>query len=703
MAAEEVNITVTGDTAPLVAALSEGSAAFGDMAVSASASSDDIAASMAALTSVIEQLAAEMDVLAASMDNMAASATGASAATDETAASAAAASSDVMTLSGAVDVLSGAVDSLMGTLTPLIATFGTLIAVMGAMAIINDVSSWIQNLISQMFQLDQQTQKTVNSWRYLFATGPGGGVTAAQSLAEWAYTESPKLPFTAMDLRGAISTLGTAGYTAAQIEQFLPYLADIASTLGTAAYGGQGVTLAQAANAIRSAGFGLTRMLRTDLGISPAQLVPYGLDATVSSSGAVKIHDIKTLMPALEAFVTGRGLKGAAQEQETATFWGAWSSFLDYTQNFLQTMGGISPQTGQVEKGSMFGGLQNILISVNKMLGSAMGGGHGPLQELTGAVGSILGGGVSGITSFFSGVFGGGGAGGAGKVLQDLLDSLKKFGEWLQSSNTQAEIKKIGEAVGEFAGQVLKLAQDALPVMMEGLKMLAQSLQMLWDSLSPSQRQALASFVGDIFLVIGSIAGLIATLIAAVAKFNEFTNNIISTVQSWGRNLAAQFRQWGADFIQMLMQGIESKLGDLGGLLENKVGGLFQKILGHSGPTQGPMVGDDQWMVHMMMMFADGIQRGIPAVARASQMAAAAIGSPFHGAGGGTGGSAYGAGGTTNYNSSTNYGASSSSINMYGATGVMIEEIVLKLLQQNDRTANLKLGAPGSMYLFGMH
>jgi predicted PurR-regulated permease PerM len=673
------------------------------MAVSASSASDDIATSMQALASVIDQLAAEVDVLAASMDNLAASSGTASAGVAQTGASADAASFEVMTLGDAVDMLTGAVDSLMGSITPLLATLGMLIAVMGAMTIINAVTSWIENLIQQMFQLDQQTQKTVNSWQYLFATVKGGGLEASQSLARWAYAESPKLPFTAMDLRSAISTLGTAGYNPAQIEQFLPYLADIASTLGTAAYGGQGVTLEQAAMAIRSAGFGLTRMLRTDLGISPAQLVPYGLDAKVSAGGQVKIKDMATLLPAIMAFARGRGLAGAAQAQETKTFWGAWSSFQDYVQNWLQTAGGIDPQTGAVEKGSLFGGLQNILIMVNKTLGEAQAAGTGgkgmSLGGLTGVIGNILGGGVSSLTTFVEGFFGGAGAGGAGKVVQDLYEKLKQFGDWLQSAKVQAEIRQIGEEVGKFAGEVLKLAQDALPTMMEGLSMVGQSLKQFWDSLSPTQRRGLEGFVGDIFLVIAALAGLVATFISAVASINAALNKIAATVTSWGKDLGAQFRQWGADFIQMLMQGIESKLGDFGNLLKNKVGGLIQSVLGHSGPTEGPLVGDDQWMVHMMNMFAEGIQRGIPGLSRAAQQAAMVIGNPFH-----SGGAALGGGvSNTTYGPTSHYGGSTSNTTIYGATQMEMQMMIERALANLDRQGALIGAAPGGRFIFGGH
>lgn len=695
-----ITVILAGDSAPLTAALAEGSAGFMDMAATAEGASADIVAALSDLASAIDGLSAEVDVLAASFDSLSGSAGTASAAVESAGASADTATAEVMTLGDAIDTLSAAVDGLMGSITPLLATIGTLIAVMGAMTIINDVSSWIENLISQMFQLDEQTQRVVNSWQYLFAQAPGGGKLASQNLASWAYQESPKLPFTAVDLRSGISTLGTIpGISPEEIEKFMPILADIASTLGASDFGGQGINLQQAAQAIVGAQFGLTRQLRYELHINPQELLKYGLVGKATATG-LRITDPSTLLPAIEKWAAARGLGGAATEQETTTFWGAMSSFQDYVQNFLQTTGGIDPATGQVRKGSMFGGLQDILININKALaGAQASGGKGPLGELMGSVGSILGGGVQSGESLFGGLVSGFGGAGGTSMVKDFLAAIKDFGDWLRSSAVQEEIKKLGEGIGQFAEQVAKLAGDALPVMMKGLGMLVQSLEMLWNSLSPSQRQALEGFVGDIFLVIGSITGLIATLIAAAAKFNEFTNHVSGLLGTWAKDLAGQFKQWGANFIQMLMDGIESMLGNFGGLL-NKVGGEIKNKLGfNSPPKEGPLSDSDRYMPNMMMMFAEGIEHGLPGVARAAQHAAAVISGTInpiaHSMGGG--------GVSNTYGPTTNYGGNSSMLNVYGATGVMIEEIMLRMLQQNDRAANLKLGAPGGMYLFGMH
>lgn len=705
--ADEINITIAGDSAPLVTALADAGTAFGDMAVAAGASTTDIAASMEALASVIEQLAAEVDVLAASMDSLAASSGTAAAGVGATGAAAGSATAETLSFGDAIGVLTGAFDALFGSITPLLATFGTLIAVMGAMTIINDVSNWVQNLITQMFQLDQQTQKTVNSWQYLFATTKGGGKAAAQSLAAWAYQESPNLPFTAMDLRSAISTLGTAGYTAQQIEQFIPYLADIASTLGTAAYGGQGVTLEQAAMAIRSAGFGLTRMLRTDLGISPAQLIPYGLAATVGKGGAVKIKDMSTLIPALEAFTQGRGLAGAAQEQEVNTFWGAWSSFQDYLQNWMQTAGGINPQTGQVEKGSMFGGLQQILVGINSVLGQAQAAGTGgkgaTIGGLTGVLGNILGGGVQSFISLFEGITGGAGAAGAVKVINDLFDALKRFGEWLQSAPIQADIKQIGEAIGQVLGANLRSVQAAMPDLVNSFRDLWHSIQTFWNSFTPQQRASIGQFAGQLVELAAVVVELAANFTEGVAVVVTDWNRIIAAIADPIKQLIASAQNWGRDLVNMLVQGIMNAMPNLQSGV-NFAAGIISKVFQHSRPEQGPLVGDDQWMPHMMHMFASDIERSIPALVRASQMAAAAIGTGLHGHGGGGYGYGVGGGVSNTYGATTNYGGgNTANLNMYGASQVQLESVIMGVLQRMDRIGALTQAQPGGMFLFGMH
>lgn len=632
--------TITASGAGAIASLSD----FSDACDLAAASSADTSAASMDASASLDALSASADAgtmsfaeLTASVDDTATSMVTLGAATDDAAASTAGAGA-------AIDFTNMSMTSMLGGMGQLIVTAGLFVAAMAAWNILQDVSGWIQNVIQQMFQLDEQTQKTVNSWQFLFAEQgvKGSGLRNAQNLAGWAYNESPKLPFTAMDLRGAISELGTAsgsssstglgaylGMSPAQIEEFMPVLADIASTLGASANQGQGTTLMQAANAYRMALMGRTMELKTQLNLPPQLLMQYGLKGKMNSQGMVHITDPASLMTAMINLARARGLIGAAGEQETNTFWGAYSSFQDYLQNALQTMGGINPATGAVTPGSMFGDLQNLLINANTMLAQGqIGGTSSPIAQLVGVGGNILGGLTGGGGSFLGG-FLGGMSGQGTSVIGDLFDKIKEFGAWLSSSDVQAKIHELGKNFGEFMGQALKLAQGAMPDLIHAFQDLAKAAGAWWNSFTPAQQASLKNFLA---LIIESGAGIvefIAHIIDGVAAMQKFSTGI----GQWIMNLLPNMKKWGEDLIQNLIDGILSKLPSFGGLINN-IGNAISSKLHFSKPDEGPLADADQWMPDMIHLFASTMQRELPVLENASLQAAQRMAHAFNGVGG---------------------------------------------------------------------
>lgn len=219
----------------------------------------------------------------------------------------------------------------------------------------------VQNMTEQMFQLNVQTEKNVYAWQYLF-----GGTQNAANLAQWTSQFSMNVPFTRQDLMGAVSTLGTK-FDMQQVEQYMPILADLASTVGATAFGGQGVTLSQAAYALTDFMMGRSMPFKYEFHIDPRDLVKYGLDATVNSTGGVHINDLSTLFPALQRYDLAHGYAGAAQGTAQNTWWGEWSSFVDRLQNFGLQAGGTD-LNGNVRKGSFFGELKSALDDISKWM-----------------------------------------------------------------------------------------------------------------------------------------------------------------------------------------------------------------------------------------------------------------------------------------------------------------------------------------------
>ena len=263
---------------------------------------------------------------------------------------------------GGFAALSGALSDGWSAMGQWINQSSSFITSLMAWSVIQEVTQWVQDLATQLFQLNVQTEKSVNGWQYLFSGPNGPSKQNAQALANWSYTYSMQIPFTRQDLMSSITTMGAAGMNTQQLEQFLPYLSDLAATYGSAAYGGQGTTLAQAAQAVRMAKEGRSVRLKYDLNINPEDLIPYGLKATGTGMG-LHITDPNSLFRALENYARAKHVVGASQQMTSTTWWGGFSSATDQLQNFLLQAGGTDA-SGSIRKGSFFATIKADLFDL---------------------------------------------------------------------------------------------------------------------------------------------------------------------------------------------------------------------------------------------------------------------------------------------------------------------------------------------------
>lgn len=249
----------------------------------------------------------------------------------------------------AAGLLGGAFGSLAGMAGGFAERAGSIAALVLGFDVFNMATGWVSDFSQGLFQLNATMQQTEIGWGFMFGkmrdiNGQFTDVTGSnQQLMNWTMQASLNMPFTRQDINSGISALAVSDLFQGNpdlVEQFVPYLSDLASTKGMAAYGGRGMTFQMAAFAIAQAMMGNTRMLRRDLMINPEDLIKYGLKGTVNSMGNLHIEDPSTFVPALEAYVKGQGLAGASQAMTTQTWSGAWSSFLDRIQNFEITAGG---------------------------------------------------------------------------------------------------------------------------------------------------------------------------------------------------------------------------------------------------------------------------------------------------------------------------------------------------------------------------
>lgn len=330
-------------------------------------------------------------------------------------------------------VIDGATDGIMRMAEQAV----SFISAMAGWAIIQQVISWVQQLADELFNLQVTTQRLDTGWQYLLAGGPqNGGIAASQAMMNWTSQFSLGIPFTRQDLMSSVTTLATTGLNTNQIEQFMPYLSDIAATYGSAAYGGQGVNLQQAANAVRMAVDGISRMLKYDLNITPEELIPYGLQATGSGT-ALHITDPNSLYRALENFAQAKGVAGASGNIVQSTWWGGWSSLQDQMQNFLLQVGGTN-LNGTVNPGGFFGTLQSALDGLLNWFTSH----HDQITGFASTLSQIAG----GVTSV------------ASSALSELIGWIDRLGSsswtdngllgWLTGSGRQAHTQGLSGSSG---------------------------------------------------------------------------------------------------------------------------------------------------------------------------------------------------------------------------------------------------------------
>lgn len=219
---------------------------------------------------------------------------------------------------------------ILGTLGQFAEQIGHVIETMVLWRSLDFVTSMIQEWTSALFDLNNTMERTQTSWEYLFGTGNNAtSQQMAQGLADWTKTASYSYPFTRQDMLGAINAAGMATNDPNLIKQYLPDIADIASTRTN--FAGQPVTLQQAMYSLSMANEGQSRMLKYDLKINPEDLKKYGWDENA--------HDFSNLLQALDKYNKAHNLTGAAQTIATTTWFGEWSSFEDRIQNLQLLLG----------------------------------------------------------------------------------------------------------------------------------------------------------------------------------------------------------------------------------------------------------------------------------------------------------------------------------------------------------------------------
>lgn len=198
----------------------------------------------------------------------------------------------------------------------------------------------------------------------------------------------------------------------------------------------------------------------------------------------------------------------------------------------------------------------------------------------------------------------------------------------------------------------------------------------MWANVKNIVSQALTSIKTTILNVWNSIKTWITTTLTAIkTKFEEIFDNIKTAVEErisavkelivskmeeaaeYISSLPEKFFNWGADMVQRLIDGIQSKIDAVRAKI-SELAGLISSYIHFSEPDVGPLSNFHTYMPDMMDELVNGINQGIPRVAQAMNGLASNMIPQVNG-------QAQIAGATTN----------TFNINVYGAQGQNVSEL----------------------------
>lgn len=593
---------------------------------------------------------------------------------------------------GLIGLMGGLGDAIGTVINPMmgfVKQAGAMVTGLIGFSVLNDVIQEVQQFTTSLIDLNIQIEKNQYAWRYLYGGGnTPQGAAVAQQMADWTRSFSMQIPYTRQDLLSAITNLAPTGLSAQGLEHYMPLIADLAATRDPNA------TLSRVAQVIMSASMGYTRMLKYDLKINPEELIKYGLDATGTGMG-IHINDASTLLPALENYAKAKHLTGAAKDISHETWWGAWSSFIDRIQNFeLDTGKGLfgSLKKALVDLSSWIDTHADQISRFSDLIGTTLAN---AFKGLTGIIGDFLTGvGQSGLWDFLHAATGAGGTpttniygtnvkGGsdkAGKMPHDTTpvphtETHTALNVLRSKPPDPSGWQKAGEIIGKALQMIAQGWDEVSKAWSPAVSLAMSDLSKAWtdftNSLTPDDKEALKQ-IGEILLSIpwATIAGAVWLLAVSLEGLSFWLKNVINPIHEffrhvregttglkdqlakwktdvtqWADGLKTNFLTWGTDFITNLATGMQTAATSILQPVATGIAGALKGIFGHSAPTAGPLVGDDQWMPDMMRLFARGISENTSLLADAATGAAAAMAGSMRPAGGYRGMGAGSAGG----------------------------------------------------------
>jgi len=205
-------------------------------------------------------------------------------------------------------------------------------------------------------------------------------------------------------------------------------------------------------------------------------------------------------------------------------------------------------------------------------------------------------------------------------IIEDVVAAF----QWLYDHNYYFKdlVDFIVNTFNEFVNEVTAIWEEIKSFFFATWNWIKNTATTIWSAVSKAIMSVITALVNFIRQNWENLKNVTSTVFNAIKNtVTSIWSSISNTIKGW----ASQAYQWGANFLQMLINGIKSKVADVISTVKS-IGSSIAKFLGFHSPTdKGPLSDSDKWMPNFMDMLEQGIETGIPRLEMAIGDVAATI------------------------------------------------------------------------------
>lgn len=220
-------------------------------------------------------------------------------------------------------------------------------------------------------------------------------------------------------------------------------------------------------------------------------------------------------------------------------------------------------------------------------------------------------------------------------VLQEAIEGLTSLLQWITDNKDMIIEYAVPAVAALTAGFIAYKGAMLAMSIIDTVKKATEGMTLAQAALNAVMK------ANPIAIVVTVIAGLVTALVTAYhtsdtfrakvdAAFTKVKDAIIRAIDwikeavQWLKDLPGNALKWGKDMIDNFVQGIKNKINAVGDAVKS-VANKVKSFLGFSEPDEGPLSNFHTYGPDMMELYAEGINKNVGLVARASRNAAAAV------------------------------------------------------------------------------